>query len=332
MSDPCIVLGVTGGIAAYKAADIVRGLQDEGAEVAVILTDHGREFITPLTLATLSGRQVITSQFDLPGGGAGATSIEHIDLARRCRLLLVAPATANVLGKMAAGIADDFLSTFYLALNCPVAVAPAMNTAMWNHPAVQSNMQTLRARGVRIMDPEFGRLASRGEGQGVGRLAGVERIVRESMAIVRETSRDARRADRAALSGIKVLVTAGPTREHLDPVRFISSPSSGKMGFAVARAARTLGAEVTLVAGPTDRPDPDGITTLHVTTAREMRDAVMAHLEDTRVVVKAASVSDFRPARRAGEKIKKENGVPRVDLVLNPDILSEIVAAQGERF
>ncbi len=331
---PHVVLGVTGGIAAYKAADIVRGLQRAGAEVTVVMTDNARQFITPLTLQALSGRRVITGTFDPSPEPDSAQDIEHIDLARRCDVLLVAPATAGMIGKLAAGLADDFLSTFSLAVRCPTVVAPAMNTAMWEHPAVRENVGRLKARGVVIIEPERGALASRGEGEGVGRLAAPEAIVEAVMLRAGAGGAPAVPASTngISLAGRRVLVTAGPTREPLDPVRFLSSPSSGKMGFAIAEAAQRLGAEVILVTGPTHLPDPGGVTTLRVTTAEQMRREVLGHLEGVRVVVKTAAVSDFRPATSAREKIGKDAAPAQIALERTPDILAEVAAAGGGRY
>jgi len=341
---PHVVLGVTGGIAAYKAADIVRGLQRGGAEVTVVMTDNARQFITPLTLQALSGRRVITGTFDPSPEPDDSQDIEHIDLARRCDVLLIAPATAGIIGKMAAGLADDFLSTFCLAVRCPTVVAPAMNTAMWEHPAVAENIGRLKARGVVIIEPEHGALASRGEGEGVGRLAAPEAIVKAVMGLLgARIGEDAgarasghqsamHEGNGVPLTGRKVLVTAGPTREPLDPVRFLSSPSSGKMGFAIAEAARKLGAEVILVTGPTHLPDPGGVTTLRVTTAEQMRREVLGHLDGVRIVVKTAAVSDFRPASSARQKIGKDQAPAQIALERTPDILAEVAAAGGGRY
>jgi len=350
-----IVLGVTGGIAAYKAADLVRALRRAGAGVTVVMTRHAREFITPLTLQTLSGRRVIVSHFELSGspedeGGPG--DVEHIGLARQCDLLLVAPATADVLGKMAAGICDDFLTTFYLAVTCPVAVAPAMNTTMWGHPAVRDNVARLEARGVHVIGPEFGEMASPVEGSGMGRLAQPETIARRALDLARGGERQPPAG--GPLAGRRVLVTAGPTREELDPVRFLSNPSSGKMGYAVAEAARDLGAEVVLISGPTTLPDPPGLTVRRVTTALQMRDAVIREMTSKKapvqeakrrrgkastngaggplLLVMAAAVSDFRPAERSPGKVKKEKAPLRVALERTPDILAEVSRLPGKRF
>jgi len=318
---------VSGGIAAYKAAEIVRGLRREGAEVTVVMTRHACEFITPLTLQTLSGRKVITSHFE--PSAAAEDDVEHVGLAREADLLLIAPATANVLGKMAAGIADDFLTTFCLAVSAPVLVAPAMNTRMWEHPAVAANLETLRARGVEIIGPGTGALASRGEGEGIGRLEDPALIVRRALELAGATQ--AGRGAEGGLRGRKVLVTAGPTREPLDPVRFLSNPSTGLMGFEIAVAAARRGAHVALVSGPSHLADPPGVTTVRVTTAEQMRRAVMDRLDDVEVVIKCAAVSDFRPAEPAARKVKKATAPRTVQLEPTPDILAEIGRRKGGR-
>lgn len=330
-----IVLGVTGGIAAYKAAEIVRGLKREGAGVTVVMTAHAHEFITPLTLQTLSGRRVITSHFEL-NGGSQPEDVEHVGLARDCDLLLVAPATAGILAKMAAGIADDFLSTFHLAVSCPVAVAPAMNTRMWQHPAVQENIARLKARGVHVIGPETGPLASAGEGEGEGRLTAPEALVKQALGIARKGS--ARLLGPGhPLAGHSVLVTAGPTCEDLDPVRTLTNRSTGRMGFAVAAAARDLGASVVLITGPTHLPDLSGVTTVRVRSADEMRNAVVKRLTPrgktgADIVVMAAAVSDFKPASRAARKVKKTEGPLELALARTPDILAEVGSLKGKRF
>jgi phosphopantothenoylcysteine decarboxylase / phosphopantothenate---cysteine ligase len=318
-----VVLGVSGGIAAYKAADVVRALLRRQVEVTAILTANAQRFIAPLTLQTLTGRPAITSAWDPPVAGPDAGDVEHIGLARRCDAFVVAPATANVLGKMAAGIADDFLTTFYLAVTCPVLVAPAMNTRMWEHPAVRAGVATLTARGVRLIPPEEGPLASRREGAGVGRLADPEAIASSVMGVIERSG---------ALAGHTVLVTAGPTREALDPVRFLSNPSTGRMGYAVAAAARDAGARVILVSGPTHLADPPGVETVRVTTAEEMREAVLQRLPGCRVVIKAAAVSDFRPAAAQTHKVRKDEAALHVELERTHDILAEVARVKGDRF
>ena len=331
-----IVVGVTGGIAAYTAAEIVRGLKREGAEVTVVMTAHALEFITPLTLQTLSGRRVITTHFDLAGSGH-PEDVEHVGLARGCDLLLVAPATAGMIAKMAAGVADDFLSTFHLAVTCPVAIAPAMNTRMWQHAAVKENVARLRARGVHVIGPIDGPLASAAEGEGEGRLADPAEVVRAALDLA------GRKRPRvpdvgSPLAGHRVLVTAGPTCEDVDPVRTLTNRSTGKMGFAVASAARDLGAGVILITGPTGLPDPDGVTTIRVRSATEMRDAVMKRLSpggSTRapdIVVMAAAVSDYRPVATAPKKVKKSDAPLDLILTRTPDILAEVGRMKGKRF
>ncbi len=316
-----VCLGICGGIAAYKSADLVRRLQDHGLEVQVVMTRHAREFITPLTLASLSGRKVITDLFEGPGGEANIESaIEHIAVAQAIDLLLVGPATANVLAKMARGIADDFLTTLYLATQAPVLVAPAMNVNMWEHAAVQENLALLRGRGVRVVEPDEGYLAC--GMTGAGRLASTESIVAAALQAL-GVNRD--------LEGETVLVTAGPTQEPVDPVRYLSNRSSGKMGYALAEAAARRGARVILVSGPTALPPPNGVEFLSVRTAQEMERAVLARLEEATVVVKAAAVADYRPAAPSGQKIKKQDGHWTLSLEPTPDILAEVSRRRGAR-
>jgi phosphopantothenoylcysteine decarboxylase/phosphopantothenate--cysteine ligase len=310
-----VVLGVSGGIAAYKACEIVRGLRSRGCAVRVVLTRAAAEFITPVTLQALSGRKVHVSLFD-----PDEDAIQHIALAKECRLLLVAPATANVLGKLAGGIADDFLTTFALAVRCPLLLAPAMNPRMWDHPAVVENVRKLADRGALFIGPEEGEMAE--ADYGVGRLADPSAIVDRAMEIL---------GSRRTLSGQRVLVTAGPTREAIDAVRFLSNPSSGKMGFAIATAAVRRGAEVVLVSGPTTIEDPEGVRVVRVTTASEMRDAVMAALPEATIVVKAAAVSDFAVAAPAATKIRKREAARTIEFVPTPDILKEVSARKGSR-
>src|SRR5580700_3641701 len=269
-----ITLGVTGGVAAYKAAELVRLLQQDGFTVEVVMTRGAREFVTPLTFAALSGQKVITDLFEKSAAGEAnlESAIEHIAVAQRTDLLLVAPATADVLAKFARGIADDFLTTLYLAATVPVIVAPAMNVNMWNHAATQENIETLRARGVKIVNPDEGYLAC--GMTGAGRLAGQQEIV----AAVRETLH----AQKDLLGEI-IVITAGPTREDLDPVRYITNRSSGKMGYAVAEAAARRGARVTLVSGPVNLETPAGVERIPVRTAEEMRRAVAERLPATTI-------------------------------------------------
>ncbi len=332
-----IVLGVSGSIAAYKAAEIVRGFRRRGAGVTVVMTRNARRFITPLTLQTLSGRAVITSAFgetvqDRPD------DIEHLGLARSCDALVVAPASAGTLARMAAGMADDFLGTFYLAVTCPVLLAPAMNTRMWEHPAVRRNVEILLERGASVIGPDTGELASASEGAGIGRMAEPEAIVQRVVHLAGArgmqlpAASDTQSAASGPLAGRTVLVTAGPTREELDPVRFLSNPSSGKMGYAVAAAARAMGARVVMVSGPTQLGDPEGVDVIRVTSAAQMRDEVISRVEDADVVVKTAAVSDFRPAARASVKVRKGAAPRTVKLVPTPDILAEIGRRKGSRF
>jgi phosphopantothenoylcysteine decarboxylase/phosphopantothenate--cysteine ligase len=303
-----IALGVSGGIAAYKACEIVRLLTDAAASVQVVMTRNAERFITPLTLQTLSGRSVGTDSWD----AATDDPIRHIDLARELDAFVVAPATANVLAKMAHGIADDLLSTLYLAVTCPTLVAPAMNTRMWAHPATQESLQVLRSRGVGVVPPESGWLAERETG--VGRLAAPETIV---AAVLRAARRG------SSLQGKRILVTAGPTREPIDPVRYLSNASSGKMGYAIAGAASRRGADVTLVSGPVDLTPPFGARVVPVETAREMRDAVMAERAGSHAIFMVAAVADYAPAASAA-KLKKTGGPLTLVLEEGPDILAEL--------
>lgn len=302
-----VLVGITGGIAAYKAAELVRLLVKSGAAAQVVMTRAARQFITPLTLQALSGRPVLTDLFDL----GLESEIGHIHAARSADLVIVAPATANTLAKMAAGIADDYLTTVLLAVDAPVVVCPAMNHKMYAHPATQHNVAMLKGRGVWIVEPEAGSLAC-GE-EGPGRLADLSVIV--------ETA--CRALTPQTLCGKRVLVSAGPTWEPFDPVRFITNPSSGKMGFAVAVEASRRGAHVDLVTGPTTLADPAFVTTHRVTTAREMERVVRSLAPEAHMVVMAAAVSDYRPEDTAPQKIKKGDDLV-VRLVRNPDILAEL--------
>jgi phosphopantothenoylcysteine decarboxylase / phosphopantothenate---cysteine ligase len=317
-----ITLGVTGGVAAYKAAELVRRLQQDGFSVQVVMTRGAREFVTPLTFAALSGQKVITDLFAESGGEANLESaIEHIVVAQRTDLLLVAPATADILAKFARGIADDFLTTLYLASTAPVVVAPAMNVNMWNHAATQENVEMLRARGVKIVDPDEGYLAC--GMTGAGRLAGQAAI----LAAVHETLQAAR-----DLAGEKVLVTAGPTRENVDPVRYFSNRSSGKMGYAVAEAAAKRGAKVILVSGPTSLEAPAGVERIDVQSAAEMQRAVLEKVADCSIAIFAAAVADYRPSEPAAEKIKRNKESMTIALEPTPDILASVTQNKGERF
>jgi phosphopantothenoylcysteine decarboxylase/phosphopantothenate--cysteine ligase len=317
-----ITLGVTGGVAAYKAAELVRRLQQDGFNVQVVMTRGAREFITPLTFASLTGQKVITDLFgDSSGSEANLDSaIEHIAVAQRTDLLLVAPATADILAKFARGIADDFLTTLYLASTAPVVVAPAMNVNMWNHAATHQNVETLRSRGVRVVDPAEGYLAC---GMiGAGRLAGQEEIV----AAVRDTLKLQR-----DLEGETVLVTAGPTCEDLDPVRYLTNRSSGKMGYAVAEAAARRGAKVILVSGPTSLETLVCTERIDVRTAEEMHRAVVEKLKDSTIAIFSAAVADYRPSVKHSEKIKKNSGALTLSLERTPDILADAAKNKGDR-
>ena len=311
-----LILGVTGSIAAYKAVYLLRELTGLGAAVTVCLSEHAREFVGPLTFRTLSGRPVLTNLFD----PQSAEAVEHVALAERCHAVLVAPATANVLAKAAHGIADDPLTTLLLAARGAVLMAPAMDGGMWEHPAVQANVATLRARGVTVLEPEEGALASGLAGK--GRLPEVERIV-EALYRALSPARD--------LAGDRVLVTAGPTREPIDPVRYISNRSSGKMGHGLATAALRRGAQVTLISGPTALTPPPGCVFVPVQTAEEMREAVLQHLPSATLVVKAAAVADYRAKHPAGTKLKGKREVT-LELVPNPDILAEVAARRTGAF
>src|SRR5438105_1284203 len=312
-----IVLGVTGGIAAYKTPELVRRLRDAGADVRVIVTPNGTRFVSSLSLATVSGHGVIVEQWGDPEKGG----VDHIELARWAELLLIAPGPANFTAKMAVGIADDALSTYAIAHRREIQVAPAMNWSMLQHATVVQNLETLRGRGVDIIDPASGPLAE-GE-EGPGRLAGIP-------AIIERVKQHFRPKD---LQGRSVLVTAGPTREPIDPVRFLSNRSSGKMGYALAEAARRRGASVTLVSGPTSLVPPAGVNLTRVTTASEMHDAVMHNLAGHQIVIKAAAVADFTPAASAAQKIKKEQGSGlTLTFQKTPDILGSIAAASPRPF
>ncbi len=314
MREASIILGVTGGIAAYKAADLASKLSQAGAAVHTVMTGSATELVAPLTFQSLTGNPVHVDMFEPPQ----RWSVEHIALAERAELMVVAPATANVLGKFAAGIADDYLTTLYLAVDCPVVVCPAMNYRMWAHDAVVANVQRLRARGVHVIEPDEGRLASGASGRGrLPPTAAIMEVLEQLLQSTRE------------LAGFRVLVTAGPTHEYLDPVRYLTSPSSGRMGYALAQELARAGAGVVLVTGPTALEPPAGVETVQVVSAAEMQLEVMSRVGQMDAVVKAAAVSDFRPAAAAGSKIKKDQLPLALALQPNPDILLELGQDKG---
>jgi len=306
-----IALGVSGGIGAYKSVEVARGLQKRGHEVAAIMTRSARRFVGPVTFEAITQRRVITDQWT-PGANA---DIEHISLATDMALLLVAPATANIIGKFANGIADDFLTSLYLATRAPVLIAPAMNTNMLEHEAVQENLTRLQRRGVAVVDPGEGYLACGWVGK--GRLA-------EPEAIVEAASRMIERDD--TLGGLRVLVTAGPTYEDIDPVRFIGNRSSGRMGYAIAAEAARRGAEVTLVSGPVSLPQPPRMTVVRVRRAEEMHAAVFERAGDADVIVMAAAVANYAPRETAAQKIAHDDGGLTLDLAQTRDILADLAA------
>src|ERR1700719_1900386 len=301
-----VALGVSGGVAAYKAAELVRKLQQESIDVLVVMTKSAQEFITPLTFAALTGQKVITEMFGEESAGANVESaIEHIAVAQRIDLLVVAPATANVIAKMARGVADDFLTTLYLATTAPVVVAPAMNVNMWDHAATQENIEALRARGVHVVPPEEGYLAC--GMTGAGRLASVEAIVKAvcgRLGIAHD------------LENETVIVTAGPTCEDIDPVRYLTNRSSGKMGYALAEAAARRGARAVLFSGPTRLDPPQGVEFISVRSTEQMRTAVVERLPRATAVIMAAAVADYRPVAPETKKMKRGDG--RVTLELEP--------------
>lgn len=310
-----VLLGMTGGIAAYKTGELIRECIRRGANVKVIMTEHAREFMTPMTVQTLSQSPVFTDMFSL----IKDYDIAHISLAEFADIAVIAPATANVIGKVASGIADDLLTTVLMATKAPVLVCPAMNMNMYANPIVQENISKLSTRGYQFVEPGYGELACKVTGP--GRLPEVPEIMEAIETALTEKD----------LAGERILITAGPTREPFDPVRFISNHSSGKMGYALAMMARRRGAHVTLVSGPSALAVPFGVRFIAISTAVDMRDAVMAHLERTTVVIKAAAVSDYRPAEVAPNKIKKKEGPLTIKLVRNPDIISEIGQQKGNR-
>ena len=309
-----VVLCVTGGIAAYKAADLTSRLRKKGASVYIIMTESATHFITPLTLEVLSGNRVVTDMFDR----AFTWEVEHISLAKRADVFVIAPATANIIGKAAHGIADNMVSTTLMAMRAPIVMAPAMNTNMYENPVVQQNMELLRERGVCFAAPVSGHLACGDTGSGkLADPADIVRVIEDAL-----TPKD--------LSGLSVLVTAGPTREAMDPVRFLSNHSTGKMGYAIAERARARGARVTLISGPVALTPPEGVEVVPITSALDMYDAVLSRLPRLDWVIKAAAVGDYRPATCADDKLKKKQDDMSVALVRNPDILKEIGARKND--
>lgn len=316
-----VILGVGGGIAVYKSAETARALMQRDCAVQVVMTRAARKFVTPLTFAALTGRKVITDLFSSASAeDTLASSVEHIRVAQENELLLIAPATADLLAKLAHGHADDFLTTAYLAFTGPVLIAPAMNTNMWNHPATRANLQTLRERGHVIIEPGEGLLACGTFGP--GRMAEPERIA-DAVAMYRNPLRD--------LDGEVIVITAGPTQEPLDPVRYITNRSSGKMGFALAEAAASRGAKVVLVSGPVQLPDPFGVRTIRVRTAQEMREAVISNLEEASIIIKSAAVADYHLSSVPTQKVKKTPARLSLDLDPTPDILAELGQKKGDR-
>ena len=315
-SRPHVVLGVTGGIAAYKACELLRLLQKGGAEVQVIMTKNACEFVNPLTFETLSGYPAVTDTFNRPE----RWSVEHVAMAKWADLFVIAPATANILAKLAAGIADDMLSTTVLATSAPVLVAPAMNSGMYLNAATQANMSLLQSRGIHFVDPASGYLAC-GD-TGVGKLAPVEEIAARCFELLNK---------RQDMAGLRVLVTAGPTREMLDPVRYITNRSSGKMGYALAAAAKARGAEVTLLTGPVSLSAPAGVRVVPFLTTADLLEAMLGHAGDCDVIIQAAAPADYRPEAVAQQKIKKKSGEPFVlTMVENPDVAATVGAMKKE--
>lgn len=314
MKKPCVVLGVTGGIAVYKACELLRLLQKRGIDVFVVMTQNACRFVAPLTFEALSGHPVAVDTFDRPQ----TWEVEHIALAKRADLFLIAPATANIMGKMACGIADDMLSTTVMATRAPVLVAPAMNTGMWENAAVQQNVKTLRARGVEIVAPVSGHLAC-GD-SGAGKLEDVE-VIAERACELLFAKKD--------MEGLRVMVTAGPSREALDPVRYISNRSSGKMGYAIAQAAQKRGAEVTLLSGPVAIEAPLGVKLVPFTTTQELLDRASELAREQDLLIQAAAPADYRAKEVAPQKIKKQGGEPMTfTLVENPDVAATLGKAK----
>lgn len=312
-----VLLGVCGSIAAYKAADIARGLMREGLNVRVVMTTHATQMITPATVAALTGNPVLIDAFDEPVAG----QIAHIQWAQEADLILIAPATAHTLAKLAHGLADDMLTTLALAATAPLYIAPAMNPAMWSHPATQHNVQILTERGAQFIPPAFGIMACGDEGW--GKLAEVEAIVQH---VAGEVLRP------KDLQEVRVLITAGPTYEPIDPVRFVGNRSSGKMGYAIAQAARERGAEVTLISGPVSLPAPAGVEVIFTQTADQMLTAVQTHFEACDVFVAAAAVADYKPAQPLSSKRKRDSKLWALEMVPNPDIVATVAAHKGNRY
>ncbi len=318
LSNKNIVIGVTGGIAAYKALDIVSRLKKLGANINVIMTKSALEFVKPLSFQSLSQNYVIKDMFDEPK----TWDVEHISLAQKADLFLIAPATANIIGKISNGVADDMLSTTVMATKAPVIIAPAMNTNMYENPIMQSNIDKLKDLGYLFIDPEQGRLACGDYGK--GKLADPEYIVNEIVDFFNKEK------DKS-LKGKKVIVTAGPTREPIDPVRFITNHSSGKMGYCIAEEAKKRGADVILISGPTNIKKPENIKVINIITARDMYNAVFKHFEEADIIIKAAAVSDYRPKTISNQKIKKSDSDFSIHLERNPDILYELGKNKGNK-
>lgn len=318
MNNKTVVLGVTGGIAVYKACDLVSSLRKLGIEVHVIMTKSASEFVTPMTFQTMSQNFVTLDMFEEPK----TWDVEHIALAKKADVFVVAPATANIIGKMANGIADDMLSTTLMATRAPILVAPAMNTNMYSHPLTQENINKLERLGYKFVEPASGRLACGDEGK--GKLAPVEEILKEILKLLNPRKKD--------LEGKKVLITAGPTMESLDPVRFLTNRSSGKMGYAIAKAAVARGAKVTLVSGKTNQTPPVGLDQfIPIESAVDMYKAVMENLESSDIIIKSAAVADYRPKNVSDKKIKKTDGDLVIELERNPDILMEVGKKKGSK-
>src|SRR6266850_803845 len=315
-----IALGITGGIAAYKAAEVLRGLQRAGCTVRVAMTKRACEFIQPLTFKALSGSHVVVNDYapDNPD------PIAHITFSQTVDLFVVAPATANIIAKFANGVADDFITSTYLASTAPVLIAPAMNTSMWHHPATQRNLRQLRSDGVFIVEPDEGEMACGTIGP--GRLSEPERIVAAALDILRKSGQEATQD----LSGEHLLITVGATREAIDPVRFLSNNSSGRMGFAIAEAGKRRGAQVTVIAGATTAPLPENVSVIRAFSAHEMLNAVQHELSDASVFIGTAAVADYRPATSSSQKIKKTESSLTLNLERTPDILSEVAGARHQ--